>query len=145
MDGQKWRILKYILCSSLNECRIHNARKSTEFWPSPMANWLVYIWQSQSSRAADRARSLSVGNGPRPENLGAANLSGSETSILSQAMARAKQLDEEEKAERIGENCYILNRDFVASVCHTSQANVRLLCILLTWPKRHVSLLQYNF
>ena len=50
-----------------------------------------------------------MGNGPRPENLGAANLSGSETSILSQAMARAKQLEEEEKAERIGENCYTLN------------------------------------
>lgn len=61
------------------------------------------IWQSQSSRAVDRTRSLSTGNGPRPEHLGAANLSGSETSILSQAMVRAKQLEEEEKAERLGE------------------------------------------
>lgn len=73
---------------------------------SPEAQQLLEAMESkqasQSSRAADRARSLSVGNGPRPENLGAVNLSGSETSILSQAMARAKQLDEEEKAERIG-------------------------------------------
>ena len=70
-----------------------------------------------------------MGNGPRPENLGAANLSGSETSILSQAMARAKQLEEEEKAERIGENRYIFNRGFVTRVCRTLQANVRLLWV----------------
>ena len=90
---------------------------------------MVYIWQSQSGRAADHARSLSVGNGPRPENLGAASLSGSETSILSQAMARAKQLEEEEKAERTGENFYVLNRDFVlyiTSKCMTTVCSFKV-------------------
>lgn len=64
---------------------------------------MISITQGQTVRAVDRTRSLSVGNGPRQEHLGAVNLSGSETSILSQAMARAKQLEEEEKAERTGE------------------------------------------
>ena len=63
----------------------------------------MFIQQGQISHVADRGRSLSVGSGPRLEQLGALNLSGSETSILSQAMARAKQLEEEEKAERMGE------------------------------------------
>lgn len=52
----------------------------------------------------DRIRSLSVGSGPRSD-LGASSLSGSETSILAQAMVRAKQFEEEEKQERMGKNC----------------------------------------
>lgn len=59
---------------------------------------------SQSRSVADRFRSVSLGGGSLPEHLGAMNLSGSETSILSQAMTRAKQLEEEEKAERMARN-----------------------------------------
>ena len=51
---------------------------------------------------AGRSRSISVGNGPRSD-LGATNLSASESSILSQAISRAKQLEQEEKEERMGE------------------------------------------
>ena len=36
-------------------------------------------------------------------DLGATNLSASESSILSQAISRAKQLEQEEKEERMGE------------------------------------------
>ena len=57
--------------------------------------------QSQSRSVAEHVRSVSHGSGSLPEHLGAMNLSGSETSILSQAMTRAKQLEEEEKAERM--------------------------------------------
>ena len=49
-----------------------------------------------------RARSVSVGNGLRSD-LGATNLSGSESSILSQAISRAKQLEDEEIVEKMGE------------------------------------------
>ena len=59
--------------------------------------------QSQSRSVAEHVRSVSHGSGSLPEHLGAMNLSGSETSILSQAMTRAKQLEEEEKAERMCE------------------------------------------
>ena len=86
-----------------------------------------------------------MGNGPRPENLGAANLSGSETSILSQAMARAKQLEEEEKAERIGENCYILKREFFRkSLSHiASKFMTSVYSFKMTQMTR--TLLQYKF
>lgn len=71
---------------------------------SPEAQQLLEAMETkqmaQSGQVVDRVRSHSVGSGPRSD-LGATSLSGSETSILSQAMARAKQLDEEEKAERM--------------------------------------------
>lgn len=54
-----------------------------------------------SERMAGRSRSISVSNGPRSD-LGATNLSASESSILSQAISRAKQLEQEEKEERMG-------------------------------------------
>ena len=57
----------------------------------------------------DRVRSLSVGSSSRSD-LGATNLSGSETSILSKAMARAKQLEEEEEVERMGKNLLLFCR-----------------------------------
>lgn len=55
----------------------------------------------QSDRVLGRARSVSVGNGLRSD-LGATNLSGSESSILSQAISRAKQLEDEEIVEKMG-------------------------------------------
>ena len=58
----------------------------------------------QNGHVMDRIRSLSVGSGPRSD-LGASSFSGSETSILAQAMVRAKQFEEEEKQERMGKNC----------------------------------------
>lgn len=64
--------------------------------------------QSQSRSVAEHVRSVSHGSGSLPEHLGAMNLSGSETSILSQAMTRAKQLEEEEKAERMCELTFSL-------------------------------------
>ncbi|XP_068708567.1 ATPase PAAT-like isoform X2 [Montipora foliosa] len=57
--------------------------------------------QGQSDRVLGRARSVSVGNGLRSD-LGATNLSGSESSILSQAISRAKQLEDEEIEEKMG-------------------------------------------
>ncbi|KAM7435629.1 hypothetical protein ABFA07_014485 [Porites harrisoni] len=57
--------------------------------------------QVQNGHVMDRIRSLSVGSGPRSD-LGASSFSGSETSILAQAMVRAKQFEEEEKQERMG-------------------------------------------
>lgn len=67
---------------------------------------------------AGRSRSVSVGNGPRSD-LGATNLSASESSILSQAISRAKQLEQEEKEERLGE-VFLSNSSFsmfFASYC----------------------------
>ena len=55
----------------------------------------------------DRLRSHSVGSQGRIENLSTSSLSGSETSILMQAMSRAKLLEEEEKSERIGKGSEI--------------------------------------
>lgn len=74
---------------------------------SPEAEQLLETMESkqmaQSGHITDRARSLSVGSSTRSD-LGATNLSGSETSILSKAMARAKQLEEEEEVERMGKD-----------------------------------------
>lgn len=75
---------------------------------SPEAQQLLESMESkqmsQSRSVAEHVRSVSHGSGSLPEHLGAMNLSGSETSILSQAMTRAKQLEEEEKAERMSRN-----------------------------------------
>lgn len=72
---------------------------------SPEAQQLLETIETKqmalNDRALDRSKSLSVGSGTRSD-LGATNLSGSESSILSQAMTRAKQLEKEEKMERIG-------------------------------------------
>lgn len=72
---------------------------------SPEAQQLLETIESkqmvQNGHVMDRIRSLSVGSGPRSD-LGASSFSGSETSILAQAMVRAKQFEEEEKQERMG-------------------------------------------
>lgn len=94
--------------------------------------------QSQSRSVAEHVRSVSHGSGSLPEHLGAMNLSGSETSILSQAMTRAKQLEEEEKAERMCELNFEPTEQVVFSLFQLSG-----LCAFLKTPplkkKRNLS------
>ena len=100
--------------------------------------------QSQSISVAEHVRSVSHGSGSLPEHLGAMNLSGSETSILSQAMTRAKQLEEEEKAERMCKLNFQPTEQVVFSLFQLSG-----LCACLKTPplkkKSEICLASYDF